>query len=234
MLSPYSRSRARLKTQGFSLIELMVALTIMGLLIALGIPSFVDWIRNIKIRSAAEAFTASLQIARTEAIKGNTTVFYQLTDTLTDACNVSTTGKNWVVSLCPTASKCGQVVNRAAVRKDYKCDANASDGTPLPLILGKGQLEGNGISQISILDGKTWQGLMCFSGLGRINPSANLCSGSALNPAGLTRFKITNGNNNDCVDQGGKIRCMQIDISAAGEIRLCDPAVTDSKDPRKC
>lgn len=235
MLKPYRLSRSVLKkSSGFTLIELMIALAIMALLIALGVPSFVDWIRNIKIRSTAEAFTASLQTARTEAIKGNTTVFYQLTDTLTDACGVSSTGKNWVISLCPTAGKCGKGVNRAAQRKDYKCAANADDGTQLPLILAKGQLEGNNLSQLSILDGKTWQGLMCFSGLGRINPSANLCSGTALDPAGLTRFKITNGDNSDCVDQGGKIRCMQIEISAAGEVRLCDPAVTDSKDPRKC
>lgn len=226
------RIALRQKTgRGFSLIELMIALAIMGLLIALGVPAFGNWIRDIKVRSAAESFTATLQQARAEAIRSNTTVFYQLTDSLTSSCGISPSGTNWVISLCPAAGKCDQGVNRSAQRKDYKCDAAAADGTQLPLILAKSRLEGNEVAQIASTSAN-WQGSLCFSGLGRVNPSATLCSGT--NNFTASSFKITNGTDSDCIDQGGKVRCMRVDISVGGEIRLCDPAVTDAKDPRKC
>lgn len=219
--------------RGFSLIEMMIALVILAILVTLAAPSFVTTIRNIKVRSMAEGFAASLQVARAEAIRGNTTVFHQTTTTLTDACEVSPDGKNWVVSLCPAAGKCGQTANRAAQRKNYKCDA-APTGMSLPLILAKGSLEGSESGLIDILDGKTWNGAVCFSGLGRINPSASLCSGTTLDAGGTTRFRISDGDSANCADQGGTTRCLHVEISSGGEIRLCDPAVTDNNDPRKC
>jgi hypothetical protein len=30
------------------------------------------------------------------------------------------------------------------------------------------------------------------------------------------------------------MRCLQINVSASGSVRMCDPAVTDATDPRKC
>ncbi len=36
------------------------------------------------------------------------------------------------------------------------------------------------------------------------------------------------------LDASAQTRDLQIDISAAGQVRLCDPGVTDTNDPRKC
>lgn len=63
--------RTMQRNRGFSLIELMVVIAILGLLLAIGIPSFATWLRNVQIRNAAESLQSGLQFARTEALRRN-------------------------------------------------------------------------------------------------------------------------------------------------------------------
>jgi type IV fimbrial biogenesis protein FimT len=62
------------KLNGFSLVELMVAIAIFGIVAALGIPSYKVWIQNTRIRTASESIQNGLQIARAEAVKRNSPV----------------------------------------------------------------------------------------------------------------------------------------------------------------
>src|SRR5262245_46602948 len=55
--------------QGFTLMELMMVLTVFGIIVALGIPSFHEFSLNGRMPSAANDLLASLQLARSEAIK---------------------------------------------------------------------------------------------------------------------------------------------------------------------
>lgn len=57
--------------RGFTLIELVIAITILGILIVLGVPSFTEWIHNTQVRNAAEASLNGLQVARAEAMRRN-------------------------------------------------------------------------------------------------------------------------------------------------------------------
>jgi type IV fimbrial biogenesis protein FimT len=59
---------------GFSLIELMIAVLSVSIVVAKGLPFLVDYIRNDRIRSAAEEMRDGLHSARMEAIRRNTTV----------------------------------------------------------------------------------------------------------------------------------------------------------------
>jgi len=54
---------------GFTLLELMVVLAIAGVLMAIGIPSMRDFMRNSRITSAANDVMAALHFTRSEAIK---------------------------------------------------------------------------------------------------------------------------------------------------------------------
>jgi type IV fimbrial biogenesis protein FimT len=56
---------------GFNLIEVMVSLTVLGILISLGVPSFAEWLQSQRIRASAEAIINGLQVARGEAIRRN-------------------------------------------------------------------------------------------------------------------------------------------------------------------
>lgn len=60
--------------RGFSLVELLVAVAILGIIVALGMPNYRIWIQNTRIRAAAESIQNGLQVARAEAVKRNARV----------------------------------------------------------------------------------------------------------------------------------------------------------------
>ena len=63
---------------GFTLVELMIGLTIVGILIMTALPSYTGWVHNTKIRNAAESVLNGLQLARAEAVHRNTDVQFAL------------------------------------------------------------------------------------------------------------------------------------------------------------
>lgn len=64
--------------QGFSLVELVVAIMVLMILSAIAVPSFMEMMQNTRIRTAAESIQNGLQVARAEAVKRNARVKFQL------------------------------------------------------------------------------------------------------------------------------------------------------------
>jgi type IV fimbrial biogenesis protein FimT len=60
--------------RGFTLIELMVTLTILAIMLGVGVPSFRNFIAGQKVKSASHDLMTALVIARSEAIKRNASV----------------------------------------------------------------------------------------------------------------------------------------------------------------
>src|SRR5687768_5278862 len=73
-----SRDRRNLVTpdswQGFTLIELMITIGVLAVLVMLAIPSFTTVINNNRLAANANELIASLQLARTEAVRRNTRI----------------------------------------------------------------------------------------------------------------------------------------------------------------
>ena len=187
------------RVRGFTLIELLITVTVLALLLMLGLPNMAAWLQNTQIRNSAEAAVSGLQFARTEALRRNRQVRFNVVDTLDASCNLLATGGSWVVSLAdPTG----------------KCDAVPTD-TADPFILQKRSGE-EGSQNVAI--GASASSVL-FNGLG----SASGIQITVTNPGGGT-----------CQSAGGTMRCLQVNVSASGSVRMCDPVITDATDPRRC
>lgn len=96
-----SMLNTRLIQRGISLIEFMIGIVIIGVLLALAVPSFKDWIQSSQVRTASESIMNGLQLARTDAVHLNTVVRFNL--------NSSAGLVNWEVcsiaaTPCPAAN----------------------------------------------------------------------------------------------------------------------------------
>lgn len=78
---------------GFSLIELMVGVSIMAILATVAMPNFQIWLQNSQIRTAAESVSSGLQRARAEAVARNTNVTFTVW-----------TDSSWTISVVAPAS----------------------------------------------------------------------------------------------------------------------------------
>ena len=64
--------------RGFTLLEMMVGLTIVGMMLIAGMPSFTTFLRNAEIRSTTESISNGLRVARSEATRLNRPVSFTL------------------------------------------------------------------------------------------------------------------------------------------------------------
>lgn len=201
--------------QGFTLIELVVAIAIIGILMALGLPSFMTWLRNVQIRNAAETMQNGLQFARSEALRRNERVTFwtvSLTDpkVMDNSCARSDAGISWVVSRDDPASLC----------------ATAVSDVDSPRIIAKhAGGDGNRKTSITALDaGGAAATCVTFNGFGRVETKCS--DASASNP--IARLTIVSS------ETDANTRPLEVRIGSGGVIRMCDPNVTTTSDPRYC
>jgi prepilin-type N-terminal cleavage/methylation domain len=64
----------RYPQHGFTLIELVVAMAVFGILVMIAVPSFTSMMDSIRVKRAADAISAFMANAKSEAIKRNRTV----------------------------------------------------------------------------------------------------------------------------------------------------------------
>ena len=187
--------------RGFSIVELMIALTVMGVLIALGMPSLGSYVQTARLGSMAKGFYTGVQLARTEAIRLNQPVDFVMTNTAV-APNIqtlavaNTSGRNWVVRYTDTAAV-------------------------VQLVEAKSVLEGGGAGPA--MTATSSSSVITFDSLGRnaanrgetidiANPAAGLCD-----PAGPVRcWRVA-------VSAGGQVRLCQpaVALASTGDTRGC-------------
>ena len=92
------------RSNGFTLIELMITLVIVAIVLAIGVPSFQGMMRNNRIAAHTNDFLGSLNLARSEAIKRGVGWRVVLCPAIVDSDNLDNTvcsgsawGDGWVV-----------------------------------------------------------------------------------------------------------------------------------------
>ena len=104
-------SKRHRRQRGVNLIEVIVALVVLGVLLALGMPAVGDWMASLRLRNAAESMRDGLERARVESLKRNSSVtFWIVADATSKApganCTQATNSPAWVVSVLNPAGKC--------------------------------------------------------------------------------------------------------------------------------
>jgi len=146
------RRSAGPRQSGFTLIELMVTITVAAILITLAVPNFILLIQNNRITSATNDFITVLNQARAEAVKRGNVVFICRTDDpqaspsdcqrANNAVYDGNWSKGWLMYSVPTTI--------IATEGDYV------DGTDILVRLGTGPV--GGVRITSDTEGNQWLG----------------------------------------------------------------------------
>jgi type IV fimbrial biogenesis protein FimT len=190
--------RCRGRQRGVTLIELMIALTIAAVLLGVAVPNFRNFIAANRLSSAAQDFLASLQLARSEAIRSGGQVSLRLNGTPGSG---DWGGAGWTMFIDSDADGALDV-GEQVVR----------DGTPLaaPLTL-KGSTNFNTFIAFD-RDGRLTSGGGVFV----------LCQGTALTEDGQPRARAV------VVNGAGRVRMAQrnssgIPVTDTAAITRCSP-----------
>lgn len=83
---------------GFTLLEVMVAITVLAILLGVGVPGFRDFVRNSRMTAATNDIVTDFSIARSEAVKRRVPVTLCKSQNLT-ACDADATGafRTWIM-----------------------------------------------------------------------------------------------------------------------------------------
>jgi type IV fimbrial biogenesis protein FimT len=193
--------------RGFTLIELVVTIALLGILVMLSVPSFTGWIRNSQIRTVTEALQTGVRTAQAESVRRNRQVVLFFTDGEPSAgvsgstkCSSATPalgGKRWAIQTLP--GSWGEETS-GCKNAEYLTGGKLSDIA----------------SSVTITNDKSAKAI-CFKSDGRLATTASGSSGTGVNAAcaaAATTFTVTTA---------GADRPLKLIVQLGGQLRMCDP-----------
>jgi type IV fimbrial biogenesis protein FimT len=190
-------------SRGFSLIELMVAVSVLAILTALALPNLNTWIRNSRVRAVTEALQSGIRLAQAEAQRRTTLVVFFRTSS--KACMVNDTadanGPYWQIRSVPIALMTGDVAE--TVQCGVLTDVSSGVNLTSQLTVGAAQ--------------PVPLAALCFGGDGRQSSMNNPTGIGANCTAGTARYDVTPDTNS------AENRPLRVTVSLSGSVRLCDP-----------
>lgn len=133
---------------GFSVIELLVGMILLGALMAIGIPGFTDYLRNARVRTTAESVLNGLRLARAEAVQRNTTARFQLVTSLDNNCALNVAGPNWVVSIDNAAGLCATAPSDAVPPRIVQIRSGAEGSSATTIAAGRTEVVFNSLGRV--------------------------------------------------------------------------------------
>jgi type IV fimbrial biogenesis protein FimT len=84
--------------KGFTLVELLITMVVVSILLATGVPSFMQFIKNNRVTGQANSFVVSTHMARNEAVKRGISTILCAANADMDGCsNVNNWSTGWIV-----------------------------------------------------------------------------------------------------------------------------------------
>jgi type IV fimbrial biogenesis protein FimT len=123
-----SQRELLMRQRGFNLIELLITMAIAAIILAIAAPAFQEIITNGRTRSVSESIYSGMQLARSEAIKRNAPMRFQLVSSMDSTCAPSAASRLWLVTQYTDSGSRGVATG--------KCDSTpnlpADPGEPCP------------------------------------------------------------------------------------------------------
>lgn len=171
---------------GFTLVEMMITMSISALLLVIGMPALSDAVNNAKVRSAAEVLQNGLRNAQSEAVRRSRQTAFVLTAAAPGlSATPAVNGGQWYAQVLP-------LVSSETIDSSFYVE---------------GGTFGNQTTGVTV----TGPAIICFNSIGRVVANASTGLGASCDPPqAVTTFDVTKPNADRVivlqVSASGKIR----------------------------
>jgi type IV fimbrial biogenesis protein FimT len=145
------------KEKGFTLIELLITIVVVSILLATGVPSIMQMVKNNRVTTQANKLVTAIQLARNEAVKRGTRSTICAANAALDDCSSST---NWATGWIVFSNLDGDMAadtGTDACLETEDCLMRASEA------LGSGTLTGGDTAIHFLPNGYTVNGPVTFT-----------------------------------------------------------------------
>lgn len=185
---------------GFTLIEMVVTITLMSILMVLVMPSFSDWVHNSKVRTVTDSLANGIRLAQTESLRRSREVVFSLTNNSAPQSGLTAVanGSNWSINTVPSmlAGEASQFVQAGVL-------AAVASGVQI-----------------------TGPAAICFNSEGRLVADATSGVTGATGGATCTLPTNTPPAQSYDVTLPGADRPLRVVVALGGQVHMCDPAKT--------
>ena len=190
------------RTSGFTLIEMVITVSIFAILVALAVPAMRTWVSNAKVRTVADSLQNGLRLAQTESLRRSRQVVFSLTNSTQPQTSLTaaTNGSYWAVDYIPAMT----------------------DGSDTNTFIQSGVLTSQG-SSVQI----NGPAEICFNSIGRI--VANSSTGVSGGTCALPTTTLPNGTTVAYIYQITLTHAdhpLDVEVTMGGQLHLCDPSQT--------
>jgi type IV fimbrial biogenesis protein FimT len=185
------------RVAGFTLLELVVAMGIFGILVVVTVPVMRTWVCNVKVRSVCDALQNGVRLAQSESLRRSRQVVFSLTNSTTPQTlgfTAVANGTYWSIYTIPSMT----------------------DGTEAPTLIDSGVLSNS--ANVTI----TGPAAICFNSTGRL--VTNSSAGVIAVTNGPTCAQPTAGTpprSAYAVNLTGADRPLEVDVYLGGQVHMC-------------